>query len=460
MISGPMFFVAAPLLAALIGGGMSRLRRATAGWCLLVALALWLGLQAMPAAEQTAVIWGRTYLFTAGVRALFLLLYAGLALLSGLLLIFPQGRKLAPGSLAVLALLLLALISRPWSAGALFLALALVVAALAAQDDGAGKVQGSLRYLALAVLALPLFLVAAWYVETQPGATAVTAHRLLLLGGLMWLATFPFHVGATSLVRETAPPAWLLLLALAHLAIVTFVLAQRAALPAAADPALTRLVLLAAMVTLLVAALLLATAVTPARLVNGLLLGDLAAVTVALALPPAAGWPAAVALLMARFGSLLLLGGGWLMLRRATAAWAGNGTLLAHAGLGRRAPWGLALFLLGCLSLLGLPLTLGFGGRWAVVQAAVVHNPAGGLAWWTAVGLLAVMGVGVLVLLRWLRLFVAAPAGEPAPETACLPETRPWQIGAALAIFLATAVALLPHLYLAYAARLVAAFGG
>jgi len=49
---------------------------------------------------------------------------------------------------------------------------------------------------------------------------------------------------------------------------------------------------------------------------------------------------------------------------------AGGQTDFAHIqGLGTRLPWSSAAFLLGTLSLAGMPLTAGFAGQWALLQA-------------------------------------------------------------------------------------------
>ncbi|MCL4716148.1 MAG: hypothetical protein KJZ75_14670 [Hyphomonadaceae bacterium] len=91
---------------------------------------------------------------------------------------------------------------------------------------------------------------------------------------------------------------------------------------------------------------------------------------VALASP--AGYAAALVQLTAFAGAALALFGG--------AAAGGVQTLETLDGLGRRAPLAGAAIMAGAVSLMGAPLTLGFLGRWRLVEAGV------GAGWWWAAG--------------------------------------------------------------------------
>jgi multicomponent Na+:H+ antiporter subunit D len=91
-------------------------------------------------------------------------------------------------------------------------------------------------------------------------------------------------------------------------------------------------------------------------------------VLLAIALGSPAGFEAAFVQLFALAATVLALVGG--------AAAAGGDTLSALDGLGRRAPLASAAITAGALSLMGAPLSIGFLGRWRLIEAAL------GVDWW------------------------------------------------------------------------------
>jgi NADH:ubiquinone oxidoreductase subunit 2 (subunit N) len=385
---------------------------------------------------------------TAGIRALSLFVYAGMGLLFLLAAVFPQGRKFVPATLLSLPFWLGAVLVQPGEAsgmGAVLLAAALALLAVAIQDERAGAVQAGLRVLATAVLSLPFFLVAAWLAESQSALLAGTVGRSVIVGGLILFAAFPFHVWATTSIREASPLAWLLLFGLAQAVVLTFVFGW---LPTGLAEPLAQLVAIAGAVTLLVAILLLVTAQNLIRLIAGALLVDMACVVFMLAHQPG-GWEAAVTVQIARFASLLLIS-------LALLSWqwqSGRPTEMSENGLAWCAPFTTAGLLFGCLSLLGLPLTVGFGGRWLVLAGLVGGV---GVSWGTAVLLLLAMGLGTLAFLRVLPLWLTRPDNPTQPA---LTEPRWLQATLGIALLAALWLSLQPQLLLGYAARLAASFG-
>lgn len=90
----------------------------------------------------------------------------------------------------------------------------------------------------------------------------------------------------------------------------------------------------------------------------------------------------------------------------------------AMAGLGKRMPWTMAAFVAGGLSLVGVPLTVGFVSKWYLVLAAVERG------WWPAAVLVLVASVMALVYV-WKVVesayFRDAPedeGGQPRPTEA------------------------------------------
>ena len=94
-------------------------------------------------------------------------------------------------------------------------------------------------------------------------------------------------------------------------------------------------------------------------------------ILLSLALGSQAGFAAALV-------QLLALGAAALALLAGTAAAGGAHTLSALDGIGRRAPLAGVALTAGALGLMGAPLTIGFLGRWRMIEAAV------GVGWWWA----------------------------------------------------------------------------
>ena len=98
----------------------------------------------------------------------------------------------------------------------------------------------------------------------------------------------------------------------------------------------------------------------------------------------------------------------------------GSAQIDSLAGLGRRMPLTMFAFVLGGLSLIGVPLTAGFISKWVLVQAALEQGN-----WFVAVvillgSLLAVVYIWRVVEVAYLR---PAPEGAPAGVT-----EAPWSM--------------------------------
>jgi multicomponent Na+:H+ antiporter subunit D len=85
----------------------------------------------------------------------------------------------------------------------------------------------------------------------------------------------------------------------------------------------------------------------------------------------------------------------------------GSSKLEAFRGLGRRMPWTMAAFVAGGLSLIGVPLTVGFISKWYLVLAAIE------LGWWPIV---AVIMVGSLLAVVYIWKVVEVAYLQPAED--------------------------------------------
>ncbi len=89
----------------------------------------------------------------------------------------------------------------------------------------------------------------------------------------------------------------------------------------------------------------------------------------------------------------------------------GSAQLKDWAGLGRRMPWTMAAFVVGGMSLIGVPLTVGFISKWYFVLGALEAGKV-----WVAVALLVSSLLAVIYIWRVLEVVYFRPAPEGAAE--------------------------------------------
>ena len=95
-------------------------------------------------------------------------------------------------------------------------------------------------------------------------------------------------------------------------------------------------------------------------------------------------------------------------------------------GLGREMPWTMMAFVIGGLSLIGIPLTAGFVSKWYLIAAALDRG------WWPVVlfviaaTLLAVIYIGRVIESAWLK--PADPGRERVSEAPLLLLLPTWTL--------------------------------
>ena len=92
------------------------------------------------------------------------------------------------------------------------------------------------------------------------------------------------------------------------------------------------------------------------------------------------------------------------------------------AGLGRRMPWTMAAFVVGALSLIGVPLTAGFVGKWYLVLAALERG------WWPVAA--AMLAASLLAVAYVWKMVESAYFRSPSESSARAREA-PWSMVAA-----------------------------
>ena len=222
MITGPVLLLAILLIAAVALYGVRRLEWAAsllaAALTALIAFALWnLPLDAPTrlagriVAVGQAVIWEDISLhITPASRALLVFLFATAAITFILVWRTYQGRTFYPFGLALLALWSLVALLQPLTLAPFAVVLVSILSVFVIQAGRAGETHGAWRQLLFPTLSIPLFIVAAWYIDQAPlNPDDTTAYRvaswLLIAGFVLLLQPAPLHV-AIPAVAGQAPP--------------------------------------------------------------------------------------------------------------------------------------------------------------------------------------------------------------------------------------------------------------
>jgi multicomponent Na+:H+ antiporter subunit D len=89
------------------------------------------------------------------------------------------------------------------------------------------------------------------------------------------------------------------------------------------------------------------------------------------------------------------------------------------AGLGRLMPWTMAAFVIGGLSLIGIPMTVGFVSKWYLVLAAIERG------WWPVVALILVAS---LLALAYIWQVLERAYFQPPPARSREIREAPWSL--------------------------------
>ncbi len=402
MIAGPVLF-----LGILIAGaaGLYLLRRLeplasllAAGLCALLAVGLW----HLPLATPVRIV-GRVVLLgrpvswedlslqiTPAGRAavVFLLIAAAVTFL--LAWRTYQGRTFYPFGLLLVALWGGIAFLQPLTLAPFGVVLAALVAVFLIQAGRPGQTQGAWRQLLFPVLALPWFVVAAWYMEQAPlnpdDATPYQiASWLLIIGFAFLLQLAPLHAGLPAVAGQ-APTVVAAFLWIGSQTITLFLLQRFLVtypwLNQALDSA--QWLLWLGMFTAGLGGTLAAVQSRLGRLTGYAALYDYGVLIVALSLRGTAGLPTTIWLLLTRTVALLTMATGAAALRHYMT----SDEFGRLRGAVSRLPWSVAALIGGGLGLIGAPLGAQFASRWALLQLVGEKDPR-----WALLLLVAALGV-------------------------------------------------------------------
>jgi formate hydrogenlyase subunit 3/multisubunit Na+/H+ antiporter MnhD subunit len=448
IIPGSVLLIALLFVAA---GGVYFLRRVeplaalvAAGISALLAVALWrLPIAAIRLAGRTVTMgqsatWQDLSLqLSAANRPLLVFLLATAAFTFILAWRTYQGRTFHPFGLAMVALWAIAALVRPLIYAPLALVLVGILAVFLIQAGRPGDTRGAWRQLIFPVLAVPLFMVAAWYIEQGPlNPDDPTPYRiagwLIIAGFILLLQPAPLHVAVPSVAGQ-APPVVAVFLWIGGQTTVLFLLQRFLAtypwMGSAIDSA--RWLLWLGIFTALLSGLLSATQTTLGRLIGYASLFDYGVLLVAMGLRGTAGLPTVIWLILTRTLAMLTVALGAASIRHYM-----EGDRIGRiAGAASRLPLSVLALIMGGFALVGMPLTAQFASRWALLELLSENDPR--WAWLLLIG-----GVGVMLgVIRAGRACFGSLSGSPVHR-----ESRSVALLAALLVIIGVLVGLFPQL--------------
>jgi multicomponent Na+:H+ antiporter subunit D len=318
----------------------------------------------------------------------------------------------------------------------------------------AGRLQhpaGPLRMIVPPVLAFPLFVLSAWYLDQAPlnpqdNSMQVAAAQLMMLGMLLLLAPVPLH-GVQPTAMQSAPPVVAaLVLLLYQFTVVHLYFGLQVDYPFLLEfSSLPTWFAAAGAATAIWGGIAAAGTNHAGRLWGYAALHDWGLLIMIMGIPGPATLPLALFVLKLRAISMLTTAAGLSVLEQH----AGGLEPRRLQGAGTRLPWNSAAVLLGGLGLAGFPLSAGFTGHWAAIQ--VIAN----VDWRPAVLVLLASGGAIFGFIRLARTLFG-----PLDNRALVREQPMSALVAVVALLLSVGLAVAPQLLDQPIARALLAFGG
>jgi NADH-quinone oxidoreductase subunit N len=276
-----------------------------------------------------------------------------------------QGPAYYPFGMGVIALLVLAATAEQYSLSILLLWVGVVLSVFILAGGRPRATRGALRFMALASMGVMLLLTVAGYTDTRPG-TLQTARILAMLGFGILLYLAPFHGQLVGMGAHAAPMVPAFMLAAFPPVLFYILLSLGRARPGLfEDQLIFGIYRLLGTATVAVGGIAAAGQRRWGYLIGYAALVDWGSGMIALGQGTAEGVTWAAHMLFWRALSLLLVGTGLTIVMRTAEV----DDFAACGGLLQRRLPGIVALAVGLLSLAGYPLTPGFVGRWALLQA-------------------------------------------------------------------------------------------
>ncbi|MFN2189168.1 MAG: hypothetical protein ACK2T3_10415, partial [Candidatus Promineifilaceae bacterium] len=434
----PFYLVIAPLLLSFVAYAIRRWMRLTAlvGVGVLILLSAILSaidLNVVSAGGGSGLVQGNSWILLGrevalneAVKTILLFLYASFGMIFLFSIAQPQEAGFVPLSLAVLSPLSAVLMVRPEVFGAILLLIAAGILTIIIQGRRPGSTLAAFRYFSMIAIAAPMLLIAGWITETEQTPLVGSLITLYMVAFAILLIGFPFQIWVAPLMSRAKSLVPSVVLGLAQIVTIAFCLILLQESPAIrASAQFWRVLQASGSILLILAILFCLSSKSFGRLLGYLVLINIAIVVVSFSYLNRTTPELVMIQLIARVPGLLLAGMGYGMLRYQLGSGIGVLDISESANrLAWKTPVSLAMFIYGGLILLGLPLTIGFPGRWMAIEIASKDSV------WTAALIVLAVAAGTAKLIQVLAKALSkdAPAVEIHREL-----TRELKIAAAAA---------------------------
>jgi len=270
----------------------------------------------------------------------------------------------------------------PFAYSVMFITIAAMLTVFPLQGGQPGVAGGTVRFMVLMVIGLPIFLTSAWFFDQysqSPDAVnlAQAAVGLLLFGICLWLAVVPFHSWMPAIASEAPPLSSAFALGVINVAVFFLMLDMFHEIRLLATSAIAYAVLRLAGVVMTVVGGGLAFAQRDfGRLMGYAVLADVGVSLVALGTGTTGGVSAALIVVIVRTFGLGLMSMGLALARQRLP----DDRFESLAGLAWRMPWAATALIVGGFTLAGVPPFAGFAGRWAALQQVAYTDLATAVA--------------------------------------------------------------------------------
>jgi len=350
-----------------------------------------------------------------------------------------RGQTFHTVGLATLSVFAAASLSRHLGITAMLVEVAAIFTVLIIQGQRLASTRAAQRFLVLMTLALPLFLLAAWRIDQYQlsgGLQSVNYLQqtvlLIGIGFALWLAVWPFHSWQSTIAAEASPPiAAFVLISFPIVVFSTLLNLLADSLWLVMSSSLTWFMILTGGVTALVAGILASVQRGFSPLMGYTALFDLGLILVISGIGGHTVVPTILVGLTIRALALTLIAASLLAIQRHTA----DDGFAQITGLARHLPVATIGLMIGGLTLVGIPLTIGFPLRWQLLQSIAEIDSL-----WPVLLVLAGFGVSIGYL-RGLRALLSFKK-EERPDQAALSIQEPRSLLIIIAILVVICIVL------------------